>query len=140
MAAETFPGIVESYQHVARGAQEALRAGLLTQDQMAAIINRLKAKTRKSELDTMNEFTTVLRENIETIQSRLRAAEQAGLEREIHLHSARLLDLLDRAAIHGIDTSGWVQPGVLAVAAGNCAWPSSQLPIPSAMPNSVASR
>jgi hypothetical protein len=45
MAAETFPGIAEAYQHVARGAREALRAGLLTEEQVAAIVNRLKAKT-----------------------------------------------------------------------------------------------
>jgi hypothetical protein len=69
----------------------------------------------------MNEFRTVLRQNIETTQRRLRAAEQAGLERDVHLHSARLLDLLDRAASHGVDTSGWVQPFALAVAVGNCA-------------------
>jgi len=69
----------------------------------------------------MNEFATVLRENIETVQRRLRAAEQAGLEREVHLHSARLLDLVDRATRHGIDISGWVQPIALAVATGNCA-------------------
>ena len=32
---------------------------------------------------------------------------------EIHLHSARIRDLLDRAAQHGVDTRDWVDPALL---------------------------
>ncbi len=35
---------------------------------------------------------------------------------QIHAHGARLMDLLDRASSHGIDTKGWVDNSVLRLA------------------------
>lgn len=50
-----------------------------------------------------------------------KACETGGLD-SVHRHSARLLDLLERAAAHGVDTNDWVSPELLSVAltaAGN---------------------
>ncbi|GAA0635637.1 hypothetical protein GCM10010174_66640 [Kutzneria viridogrisea] len=69
----------------------------------------------------MSQFATVLRENIETTQRHLTAAQEAGHPFEVHLHSARLMDLLDRAASNGVDTTGWVPEAALAAATANCA-------------------
>ena len=66
----------------------------------------------------MTEFTTVLRHQIEAAQQGLALARD---ERDLHRHSARLLDLLDRAAATDVDTAGWVRPAVMALASGNCA-------------------
>lgn len=68
----------------------------------------------------MSEFTTVLQDNIMASQRLLQAAQQAGHPFEVHLHSARLLDLLDRAADNGVDTTGWVCEATLSTAAANC--------------------
>jgi hypothetical protein len=48
-----------------------------------------------------------LRAQIETAQRGLVLAEQAGLPHEAHLQRARVQDLLEMAARHGIDVSGW---------------------------------
>ena len=69
----------------------------------------------------MSEFTAVLRHNIEGSQRSLKAAQQADHPYEVHLHSARLMDLLDRAAENGVDTTGWIHRDTLASAAANCA-------------------
>jgi len=69
----------------------------------------------------MSQFATVLRENIETTQRSLETAQEAGHPFEVHLHSARLLDLLDRAASNGVDTTGWVPEAALSTASANCA-------------------
>jgi hypothetical protein len=68
----------------------------------------------------MSEFVTVLRHNIERSQRSLKAAQQADQPYEVHLHSARLMDLLDRAAANGVDTTGWIRRDTLASAAANC--------------------
>lgn len=70
-------------------------------------------------METMSAFTTVLRESIETTQRCLEAAQQAGHPYEVQLHSGRLLDLLDRAASNGVDTSGWVSEAVLSAVTAN---------------------
>jgi hypothetical protein len=49
-----------------------------------------------------------LRVQIETAQRGLVLAEQADLPYEAHLHRARVQDLLEIAARHGIDATGWV--------------------------------
>ena len=46
----------------------------------------------------ISEFSAVLRDQIATTQDALLAAQAAGLPRQVYRHSARLLDLLDRAA------------------------------------------
>lgn len=69
----------------------------------------------------MNEFTAVLRDNIEGSQRSLKVAQRADHPYEVHLHSVRLMDLLDRAAENGIDTTGWIHRDTLASAATNCA-------------------
>ena len=68
----------------------------------------------------MTEFATALRGGVEDAQRELQRAEQDGRDHDAHRHSARLLDLLDRAAVSGIDTTGWVAPTVLSVACQNC--------------------
>ncbi len=69
----------------------------------------------------MTEFATALRGGVEDAQRELQCAEQDGRDYDAHRHSARLLDLLDRAVVSGIDTTGWVAPRVLSVASGHCA-------------------
>jgi hypothetical protein len=69
----------------------------------------------------MNEFTAVLCDNIEGSQRSLKAAQQADHPYEVHLHSARLMGLLDRAAENGIDTTRWIHRDTLVNAATNCA-------------------
>lgn len=64
----------------------------------------------------MGDFATVLKERIDAAQRGVQQAEQAGHDFEVHLHSARLLDLVERAHDHGLDTSGWVGSAVLATA------------------------
>jgi hypothetical protein len=49
-----------------------------------------------------------LQQQIELARHNLALAEGAGLSHEADLHRARLEDLLDRAALHGIDATGWV--------------------------------
>ena len=49
-----------------------------------------------------------LRAQIATAQHNLALAGEAGLPYEAYLHRARLEDLMDLAARHGIDVSAWV--------------------------------
>ena len=64
----------------------------------------------------ISEFSAVLRDQIETTQDALLAAQAAGLPRQVYRQSARLLDLLDRADLNGVDTNGWVTEDILSVA------------------------
>ncbi|GAB3900157.1 hypothetical protein ACFQ1S_30470 [Kibdelosporangium lantanae] len=64
----------------------------------------------------MNEFETVLRSQIDGARRTLDAARRAGHDYEVHLHAARIGDLLDMAAKHGIDTGDWVDPALLDAA------------------------
>jgi hypothetical protein len=52
-----------------------------------------------------------LRTQIDTVQRNLVLACEAGLPYEAHLHRARLQDLIEIAARHGIDTRTWVDRG-----------------------------
>lgn len=61
-------------------------------------------------------FETALREGIQQAQDGLRQARREGQSYEESVHAARLLDLLDRARINGIDTAGWVDPELLSAA------------------------
>ena len=67
-----------------------------------------------------SEFTAVLRDQIAATQDALLAAQQGNLPRQVYRHSARLLDLLDRASRNGVDTTGWVPEDILAVASASC--------------------
>jgi len=49
-----------------------------------------------------------LHTQIETAQHNLVLAGGAGLPYEAYLHRARLEDLMDSAARHGIDVTAWV--------------------------------
>jgi hypothetical protein len=66
-----------------------------------------------------SEFTAVLRDQIGTTQRAPLAAQEASQPRQVHRHSARLLDLLDRAARNGVDTTGWAPEATLSVAHAN---------------------
>ncbi|WP_051784063.1 hypothetical protein [Lentzea aerocolonigenes] len=61
----------------------------------------------------MNEFEAELRSKVSEAEEMLKQAVEAGHEYEIHLHSARIRDLLDRATQHGIDTTRWFDPALL---------------------------
>jgi hypothetical protein len=61
----------------------------------------------------MSEFETALRRQVDTARQALAAATRARHDYEAHLHAARIRDLLDLAARHGIDTSAWVDPALL---------------------------
>ncbi|GAB2864402.1 hypothetical protein [Lentzea nigeriaca] len=56
----------------------------------------------------MNEFETALRDKVTDAGRTLTEARQAGHDYEVHLHSARIRDLLDLAERHGIDTHDWI--------------------------------
>jgi hypothetical protein len=47
MSAEEFPGIPQAYQHIVRGVTQVQRAGLLSEQQVAEIIDRLKKKAQQ---------------------------------------------------------------------------------------------
>lgn len=72
--------------------------------------------------ETMSEFVVVLRTQVDQARQALDQARQAGDTGQVHRHGARLLDLLERAASHGVDTTGWVPADLVSVAtaaAGN---------------------
>lgn len=71
-------------------------------------------------MTTLSGFEATLRDQITATQAALVAAQQGNLPRQVYRHSARLLDLLDRAARGGVDTTGWVREDVLAVASATC--------------------
>ncbi|RSD09184.1 hypothetical protein [Amycolatopsis eburnea] len=56
----------------------------------------------------MSEFVSVLRERVAGALDALNAARDAGLDREVELHVARVRDLLELAGRHDVDTTGWV--------------------------------
>jgi hypothetical protein len=56
----------------------------------------------------MSAFETVLRQQVIDSQQALLLAEQTDDFAKTSMHSARLLDLLDRAANNGIDTTAWI--------------------------------
>lgn len=64
-------------------------------------------------LRTMSEFESELRSKVADAERTLDEARRAGHDYEIHLHGARILDLLDLAAEHGIDTGDWIDPALL---------------------------
>jgi hypothetical protein len=55
-----------------------------------------------------------LRAQITAVQHNLVTAARSGLAREADLHRARLDDLIDIAARHGIDITGWVDQSLLS--------------------------
>ena len=69
---------------------------------------------------TTSEFVAVLRDQIAITQDALVAAQQGSRPLLVYRHSARLLDLLDRAAVTGVDTTGWVPEDILSVANATC--------------------
>jgi hypothetical protein len=72
-------------------------------------------------METVSGFEAVLRDKIDTVQQSLRIARQLDHPFEAHLHNARLLDLLERATLHAVDTTDWVDDVVLAAAIADCA-------------------
>ena len=67
-----------------------------------------------------SEFTAVLRDQVGSTERALVAAEHSAQPREVYRHSARLLDLLDRAARNGVDTTVWVSEDALSIAQATC--------------------
>jgi len=63
-----------------------------------------------------SELTAVLRDQIGTTERALVAGQQAAQPREVYQYSARLLDLLDRAAWNVVDTRGRVSGDPLSIA------------------------
>lgn len=64
-------------------------------------------------LRTTSEFEAALRSKVAEAEKTLNQAREAGHDYEIHLHGARIRDLLDLAARHGIDTTRWIDPALL---------------------------
>lgn len=64
----------------------------------------------------MSGFQATLREQVDDAQERMASAVLEDNTSQIHAHGARLMDLLDRANSHGIDTKGWVDNSVLRLA------------------------
>lgn len=64
----------------------------------------------------MNAFVTTLHTQVDQAVHALEQARQAGDTEQVHRHGARLLDLLDRASAHGVDTADWVAPGTVVLA------------------------
>ncbi|MEV6237528.1 hypothetical protein [Lentzea sp. NPDC051838] len=62
---------------------------------------------------TMSEFEAELRRRVAEAGKTLNQAKDAGHDYEVHLHGARIRDLLDLAARHGIDTTTWIDPALL---------------------------
>jgi hypothetical protein len=56
----------------------------------------------------MSLFEEVLRESVDRAQRALQAAQNDGRPSAATQHAARILDLLERARINGIDTTGWL--------------------------------
>jgi hypothetical protein len=75
----------------------------------------------EDDMETISGFEAVARNKIDTVQQSLRIARQLDHPFEVHLHNARLLDLLERATLHAVDTAGWVDDAVLAAAVADCA-------------------
>jgi hypothetical protein len=69
---------------------------------------------------TTSEFRLALRDQIATTQTALLAAQGAGEPRQVYRYSARLLDLLERAASNEIDTTGWITDDALSLASASC--------------------
>jgi hypothetical protein len=69
---------------------------------------------------TISEFTAVLRDQLGTTERALVAAKEAAQTRELYRHSARVLDLMDRASRNGVETTGWVPEDALSVAQATC--------------------
>jgi hypothetical protein len=66
-------------------------------------------------------FETALRESVISAQQQLERAHLEAQPSQVHRHAARLLDLLDRARVNDIDTTGWVPPAVMAVVIASAA-------------------
>lgn len=62
----------------------------------------------------MSEFRLCLRAGVDQAQQELTSAWGAGNDDRAHAHAARLTELLELAARHGVDTEGWVDPVVQA--------------------------
>jgi hypothetical protein len=55
-----------------------------------------------------------LRTQIKAVQHQLLIADRADQAREAYLYRARLQDLMDIAARHGIDVTAWVDQSLLS--------------------------
>jgi hypothetical protein len=66
-------------------------------------------------------FETALRESVMSARQQLERAHLEGQPSQVHRHAARLLDLLDRARVNDIDTTGWVPATVMAVVMASAA-------------------
>ena len=64
----------------------------------------------------MSEFASVLRSRVQSTQWKLAAAREAEHDYEIHLHVARIKDLLDLARRNDVDTTTWIDPAELVAA------------------------
>ncbi len=67
-------------------------------------------------------LTAALHESIDRAQNALQEAQTAGQPFEVHRHAARVLDLLDRAGINAVDTTGWVATPILIAATASAGY------------------
>lgn len=72
----------------------------------------------------MDVFEQALRESVERAQQAMLTARRDGRSFAANQHASRILDLLDRARVNGIDTADWVPASAWAsvtAAAGDTA-------------------
>ncbi|MBB6375870.1 hypothetical protein BKA01_003092 [Pseudonocardia eucalypti] len=74
------------------------------------------ARGREGGQGSMSEFRTVLRGQVEHAQAAVQSAWRFGNDERARLYGARVAELLEVAARHGVDTAGWVEPAVRAFA------------------------
>lgn len=70
----------------------------------------------------VSAFVTTIHTQVDQAGQALERARVSGEDDQVHRYSARLLDLLQRASSHGVDTTGWVPPDLVSLAstaAGN---------------------
>jgi hypothetical protein len=79
----------------------------------------VKIPSRRRAAGAGAELEAELRAQVTDSEQKLRVAVDVDHDFEAHLHSARLLDLLDRARSNNIDTTEWVDPDILTIAQGS---------------------
>ncbi|GAA5172930.1 hypothetical protein GCM10023321_73500 [Pseudonocardia eucalypti] len=64
----------------------------------------------------MSQFQAVLRDRVEEAVREMCAAREGGNDGRAEFYVARLAELFELAARHGVDTQGWVEdPAVAAL-------------------------
>jgi hypothetical protein len=93
--------------------QDLIVANFVKCEDDVLVVNREVSLAMRPKARMMSEFERALHSQVDQAQQALGTARQAGHDYEVHLHAARIQDLLDLAATHGIDTGDWIDPALL---------------------------